>query len=373
MLAFNSERAELLFKTEFPGWCASLEQFGIRVKLNRYIEWNSGERFIIDLVKEDSYYSIFNLKVSFNWKNDEFWKIKPKIERDNIFKAILLDFEETLTEINNLCPTCGSVKQEKYFEEIKATFDEKEGVSFRVSTHSNGYCDTCECLINREEFQLNTWNLGVIKTDSFLFPSMEKLFNPKNSILDKAKATPSLRIIEKNRNTIRFNSISFKHFLFHENHIYLKHNRGEVTLEDYVKGKNSNEFYSVIYAGHYTGFNDMSGNPIYTGDIIALIWQNKELTAPVAFCTGRNDYFAYGNYWESSLSNLTSIEVIGNVFFDLNHRETVNLFALVKSIAIDGIPNGPNMMDVSSVKKQLSCTITPSIKRKKWYSFLSNR
>lgn len=365
---FNSERAESLFIIEFPGWCTLLEEFSNRVNLNRFLKWNFGERFTIDLVKDDSYFSIFNLKVSFNWINEEFWKIKPKIERDNVFRAILFDFEETLTEINNLCPKCGGVSQENNFDEIKVNFDENKGASFSITSTSIGHCDTCKCILNREEFDINTWNLGLIKLDSFLIPSMKKLFKSKTSIVDKAKATPSIRYIEKNRNTFRFNTISFKHFLFHKNHLYLKHDRGEVTLEDIDNLNDSKQFNPVVYAGHFTGFNDMSGNPIYTGDIIALNWQDKELTAPVAFCKGRNDYFAYGNYWDSSLANLTSIEVIGNVFFDLNHRETVDLFALVKSIAAYGIPNFPNMMDVRGVKKCMSDKITPGFRSKKWYS-----
>ncbi len=85
------------------------------------------------------------------------------------------------------------------------------------------------------------------------------------------------------------------------------------------------------------------------------------------------EFHVIGNFWNSSLSELSEMEIIGNIFFDLDKASNINISRVAHLIGNYGIEGFENLNEIQKVKQFLSSKITPSFKRRKWFRFRLSR
>ena len=87
----------------------------------------------------------------------------------------------------------------------------------------------------------------------------------------------------------------------------------------------------------------------------------------------RKEFHVIGNFWNSSLSELSEMEIIGNIFFDLDKENNIDISRVAHVIGNYGLESCENLNEIQKVKQFLSYKITPSFKRTKWFRFRLSR
>jgi hypothetical protein len=107
--------------------------------------------------------------------------------------------------------------------------------------------------------------------------------------------------------------------------------------------------------------------------VIRFKWKNIESCGVVKNLFNKNEFHVIGNFWNSSLSELSEMEIIGNIFFDLDKANIVDISRVAHLIGNYGIEGFENLNEIQKVKQFLSSKITPSFKRRKWFRFRLSR
>jgi hypothetical protein len=83
----------------------------------------------------------------------------------------------------------------------------------------------------------------------------------------------------------------------------------------------------------------------------------------------KNEFHVIGNFWNSSLFEFSEMEIIGNIFYDLDKAKIVDISRVAYLIGNSGLEGCENLNEIQKVKQFLSSKITPSFKRRKWFRF----
>ena len=215
----------------------------------------------------------------------------------------------------------------------------------------------CPCYFN-----INS-ETDILSVSSYLYFSNSKHINLYPRI--------GIRYISHNEN---FDYAEFGNYFFLKKYLYVITNKVEYKRFD-VKREFYNSIYynfikanyyiiRVIYAGFNTGFEDSLGYEIFSGDVIKYSWNGNESTGVVA------DSIVWGKWWRASLADLNDIELIGNIFFNLDKKSKVDINFASRSIGEYGFIGCSDLNNVQNVKSFLTSKKTPSFIYKNWFSIL---
>jgi hypothetical protein len=298
------------------------------------------------------------------------------VEKDKIVK----DLQD---EINCTCNNCG-----------KKQANHSVGISY------TSICDECYFNINSET--------DILSVSSYLYFSNSKHINLYPRI--------GIRFISPNDN---FDYAEFGNYFFSNKHLYVITNKIEYKRFDVRKEFDDSIYYNfikpnyyiirVIYAGQDTGFEDDLFNRIYTGDFVVTkgylnkdkdpkIYLKKEKNCMVK--SNHNSYEVCGviasdpnidfiindsdlryriykvvlNWGYAYLAHSVNINIIGNIFSNLNRNENIDIWKKSFEIAEYGFQVSDsqvlNLYPFHVFKDYLKSIKTPSFKKtshKNWF------
>lgn len=366
---FVNEKTENYFISQCGGWIKELYDFDSEIKSNRFLSRKLNKGLKVEMIRDDSYHTTYKFELNLGLTNDGSWRINFEGHQVNTIDKVITDFESIMNKFPSLCTTCGCQKDEENHILNKIYANSKDLFSHNVTIDSRQEekCDTCNYLVNRDEFNIHLFNLSRINSNEFISPenSFSNYLN-KNLSWPIIKSPMKVRII--NAESIFFEYLSEKSFIFCQEFFLYKINLSEFSSVELNDLSNIKGIKKGIYAGQNTGYKDIYAREVFTGDLIRFKWNNQESCSAVSTMFQRKDFGVFGNYWDSSLSQLSEMEIIGNIFFDLDRASSINISRASHEIGYKGIHNCENLNDIQKVKQFLSSKITPSFKRRKWFS-----
>ena len=241
-----------------------------------------------------------------------------------------------------------------------------------VDFRSTERCKTCNYLVNRDEYNIHLFNLSKIKINEFISPENRFVYQfNENLSWPIIKSPIKVRVI--NPESIFFEYLSEKCFIFCQENLLYKTSFSEFYSVELNHLSNIRGIKKGVYAGQNTGFKDIYSKEIFTGDVISFKWNNFKGCAVVSSMFHRKEFHVIGNFWNSSLSELSEMEIIGNIFFDLDKENNIDISRVAHLIGNYGIESCKNLNEIQKVKQFLSYKITPSFKRTKWFRFRLSR
>lgn len=302
-----------------------------------------------------------------------FWVSRPyQRERKETHEEAQILIEQLNKQLSQICSQCGC----------------DYGVSFSHHyRHTHHYvnqmylCKTCNFTYGREEYKLSISSFVLWKRNSMKYPSI----NDKNPLKTHVRFINSFK---------EFDYARFENYFFHREGLYVKTEKEFYRQDDEAK-QIFNTIYSrhitpgeavikVIYAGHDTGFRDDTGSGIFTGDIIRLKGSNAAARDPASYLTkeryipeqGEFLYDVIGVVSCNSICNYayqvildnqgaflchgSEMEVLGNIFYNLNPDQCVDIFGRGCSIEQWGFDPNWNIDSRETLKEKFKKINTPS-------------
>jgi hypothetical protein len=365
---FKNRKTEEYFLSQCVGWVKEIFDFVNDLKVNQYLNDHSNKGLTIHLIRDDSYYSIYKFELKIGFVDTKSWRDNYDNDQINLIQKVITDFESTIKKLTRICRGCGSTKTEgnhilnNIGDNSKDIFFYEVTVDFRPIE----LCETCNFLVNREEYNIHLYNLSLINNSEliskgfkFVFPIID---NQRLSIIGSPE---KVRIIDLNH--IFFEFLSEGAFIFHQKNLLYKRDKTRFSIDDTINMIGFKNFKKGLYAGQNTGFKDICTKEIFTGDVIRFKWNNIESCGVVTYLLNRKEFHVVGNWWSSSLSELSEIEIKGNIFFDLERNSSIDIYSRSKNIGQEGFRDSPNLCDIDKVSQYLSFKVTPSFKKRKWW------
>lgn len=302
-------------KKYFPGYLRFVYRLDYEYNLDIISEFDG-------LIKQ----SIIN-SLNFNDHLNTLTKMN-KFMNNNV---LLNDF---LVFINCICSQCGSNENIKSLNNI---------LVLRINYEHINLCYNCYSKLNSEEYYLNRstnlWftfnkNLTYLKASNFVdFYEKEIRFISNTGEIDIAKfgyyfyCKGELYIISDNP---KYTEFDIKNTIHHEILI-------DKCYDNYFIFKSN-------YAGHYTGFKDITSNKIYTGDIVKVQINSLLIIGVVVSGTykGYNPDFEFelyeivsnfnftNNFWYAFLKDALQVEVYSNIFSILEKFDNINIIEVAE-------------------------------------------
>lgn len=389
-----------------PGWCQAIDVLDYELRTNRSLKFCNG--LIVRIVRDKRYYTTFSFEVDSSWTIQDWWKNKSALIKNDVLNNIAKDFNNLITKLPSLCTKCGLHKEPlKNYLNINNNVDGinydscKAYCEIQIFGGSDELCKTCVNL-NREELRLQACTLSKVTGDQYILKNYKFQqiceYDPWNdsnrlvSLLDNANPidlNKKIRYVSPNG---RFALANCGSYLFFENELFVKKRElGEINPFELDIIKNKEIYEKVVFAGHDTGFIDDYGKEIYTGDILRIkgslnsnrdqyryfkkdrciknLGQNYyEVCGVVSEHIYLEDYNVVCDNHGAFLCHGIEIEIIGNIFFDLDPNSKLDIRSIACSIGQWGFKKCPNLNDVASVQAHLKTIKTPSFKsKKKWW------
>lgn len=360
---FDNKKTEKYFLSQCAGWVKELYNFDNEIKTNRFLSSKSNKGLVIRLIREDSYYTTYKFELNLGFASDYSWRENKEDHQVNVIDKVITDFESIIKKLPSTCTICGCHKDEgNHILNIiqgnsKDIFFHEVTVDYRPTER----CHTCNDLVNRDEHNIHLFNLSRIKNNEFILPQNRFVnqFN-EHKELQRFKSPLKVRII--NSESKSFEYLSEKCFMFNRENLFYKSDFSEFTGMNINDLSDIKDFKKGIYAGYNTGCIDVFGKEIFSGDIILFKCVNFTGTSVVANSS------VFRNSWSSFLSELSEMEIIGNIFFDLDKKSNINILVLAQKISKEGFDDYEDLNDLQKVKQFLSSKVTPSFKKRKWFS-----
>ena len=364
---FANEKTKNYFISQCGGWVKELYDFDREIKLNRFLSRKLNKELKIEMIRDDSYTSTYQFKLNFGLTTDGSWRINFEDHQVNAIEKVLTDFESIIKKLPSLCTTCGCKKNEDnhILKDIEGNSKDLFFHDVKVDFRATESCHTCNYLVNRDEYNIHLFTLSKIKNNEFISPE-NRFVNQFNENLSWPLIKSPIKVRVINPESIFFEYLSEKSFIFHQEFLLYKINLSEFSSIELNELSNLNGIKKGIYAGQNTGYKDINAKEVFTGDLIRFKWNNKESCNVVSTMFQRKDFHVFGNWWNSSLSELSEIEIIGNIFFDLDKANNINISTVAKQIGNNGLHECENLQDIQKVKKTLSFKKTPSFQKRKW-------
>ena len=371
---FVNKKTENSFISQCGGWVKELYDFDSEIKSNRFLSRKLNKGLKVEMIRSDSYYSTYKFELNLGLTTDESWRINFEDHQVNTIEKVITDFEFIIKRLPSLCSTCGCQKDEDnhILKNIEGNSKDQFFHEVTVDFRSTERCHTCNYLVNRDEYNIHLFNLSKIKINEFISPenSFVYQFN-ENLSWPIIKSPIKVRVI--NPESIFFEYLSEKCFIFCQENLLYKTSFSEFYSVELNHLSNIRGIKKGVYAGQNTGFKDIYSKEIFTGDVISFKWNNFKGCAVVSSMFHRKEFHVIGNFWNSSLSELSEMEIIGNIFFDLDKENNIDISRLAHLIGNYGIESCKNLNEIQKVKQFLSYKITPSFMRTKWFRFRLSR
>jgi hypothetical protein len=371
---FVNEKTENYFISQCGGWVKELYDFDREIKSNRFLSRKLNKGLKVEMIRDDSYYSTYKFELNLGLTTDGSWRINFEDQQVNTIEKVITDFESIIKRLPSLCSTCGCQKDEDnhILKNIEGNSKDQFFHEVTVDFRSTERCHTCNYLVNRDEYNIHLFNLSKIKINEFISPenSLVYQFN-ENLSWPTIKSPIKVRVI--NPESIFFEYLSEKCFIFCQENLLYKTSFSEFYSVELNHLSNIRGIKKGVYAGQNTGFKDIYSKEIFTGDVISFKWNNFKGCAVVSSMFHRKEFHVIGNFWDSSLSELSEMEIIGNIFFDLDKANNVDISRVAHVIGNYGLESCENLNEIQKVKQFLSSKITPSFKRRKWFRFRLSR
>ncbi len=368
---FVNEKTENYFISQCGGWVKELYDFDREIKSNRFLSRKLNKGLKVEMIRDDSYYSTYKFELNLGLTTDGSWRINFEDQQVNTIEKVITDFESIIKRLPSLCSTCGCQKDEDnhILKNIEGNSKNQFFHEVTVDFRSTERCHTCNYLVNRDEYNIHLFNLSKIKINEFISPenSFVYQFN-ENLSWSTIKSPIKVRVI--NPESIFFEYLSEKCFIFCQENLLYKTSFSEFYSVELNHLSNIRGIKKGVYAGQNTGFKDIYSKEIFTGDVISFKWNNFKGCAVVSSMFHRKEFHVIGNFWNSSLSELSEMEIIGNIFFDLDKANNVDISRVAHVIGNYGLESCENLNEIQKVKQFLSSKITPSFKRRKWFRLL---
>lgn len=364
---FANEKTQNYFISQCGGWVKELYDFDREIKLNRFLSRKLKKELKIELIRDDSYTSTYKFKLNFGLTTDGSWRINFEDHQVNTIEKVLTDFESIIKKLPSLCTTCGCQKDEDnlILKSIEGNSKDLFSHEVKVDSRSTERCQTCNYLVNRDEYNIHLFNLNKIKSNEFISPDNRFVYQfNENLSWPIIKSPIKVRVINPESNFFQY--LPEKSFIFHQEFLLYKINLTEFSSVELNELSNIKGIKKGIYAGQNTGYKDIYDSEVFTGDLIRFKWNNQECCSAVSTMFQRKDFHVFGNWWYSSLSELSEMEIIGNIFFDLDKASNINISTFARQIGNNGLHDCENLHDIQKVKKILSFKTTPSFKKRKW-------
>lgn len=330
-------------------------------------------------------FSKFDCKLDFEFDDHSntslrFWVQKEgkRVNDNDVNPEIKLVLDNLKITLKETCSQCGSNHNVSFRNEL-----------YQWNSHYVDQMYLCvECFTNyqKEELRLS------ISTYTY-FSNQKCLFSEKNDV-DKSFVKKKIRFIN---NLCQFDYAEFGAYFFYCNELFVISD--EIIYKDFdIKNKfiktiysNTNNFIiKGLYAGHDTGFLDDGGEIIYTGDIIRMKgtlsfderdphkYFEKYRNVPKK---NQNIFDVYGAVssneicreayqvvledYGAFLCHGIEMEVLGNVFFELNPNERIDIWKKASEIAQSGFDSNGfwNIYSRENIKVNLNKIQTPSFKK----------
>jgi len=371
---FYDAKTEKYFLSRCAGWVKELYHLNSEIKSNRFLSIKSNKGIVIELIRDDSYYSNFKIELNLGFNTDGNWRYNLEDNRVKNIDKVIVDFESTINKLPIICTICGCSKdkEDHIIKEIDGNQKDRFFYEVTVDDRITEKCNTCNFLIHRDEFNIHLFNLSKIYNNEFISPENRFVY-PFNENLSWPIIKSPIKVRIINPESIFFEYLSEKCFIFYQENLLYKTSFSEFYSVELNHLSNIRGIKKGVYAGQNTGFKDIYSKEIFTGDVISFKWNNFKGCAVVSSMFHRKEFHVIGNFWNSSLSELSEMEIIGNIFFDLDKASNINISRVAHLIGNYGIEGFENLNEIQKVKQFLSSKITPSFKRRKWFRFRLSR
>lgn len=302
-------------------------------------------------------------------------KINQKLGKEANPEAQLL-IDQLETQLKETCSQCGCTSG-VLFNTYLYNFKEHDVDQMNL-------CETCSFTYRREEFKLSVtsftfWNRRNSLHNKLISEAEQKPYNPKIRFIGPLDD---------------FDYAKFGSYFFHKGESYVKTDKENYGAYNVNKQFIDTIFWrynaltesiiKVIYAGHDTGFRDDEGIRIFTGDIIKMKGSMTNERDPQKYFkkdryrpkSGEHQYEVYGvvswsfdyNAYQVILDNHgaflchgTRMEVLGNIFYDLEPEQPIDIWGAGCCIAQSGYnPTGFwNKHSRETIKEDLKNVKTP--------------
>ena len=393
-----------------PGWLKLLEELDAKLISDRALKHNTCNGLIID-----KYGSHLSISVDLSWTSEKWWLKKSSEIKNTLYDRFQSLFKKTMLQIHFKCPKCGAYvnvyninKQDLTYKINQLDFSEsKIKYDLNVDDERINSCITCKKNYGREEFRLAVCSYGHLLNDDNVikpFHFNEVLLRSHGSWFDhrEVKKINIKKIVRFIDSQGHFKLINYGNYLFYDENLFIQKHFGwdlSEGIEDRISRQDRisrpsylanllydnnisdfsilNSLDKVFYAGHFTGFIDDNAKPIYTGDIIRLKYGTYAVSRDPKFYLKKDRYVpekgegtgeVYGvvldditnpetykillDHYTVCLCHGTEMEVLGNIFFNLNPNERINL----EKSAIDFYRS----QRIETIREDLATIKTPS-------------
>jgi hypothetical protein len=367
---FSNIKTENHFLSQCAGWVKEINDFDNYIKSNQFFSQLNDKGILITLVRDDSYYTTFRFELNLGFSDNSRWRNDFEDNQIKNIEKVITDFEFAIKKLTIICTHCGSVKDEAIHLLDNTEMISKDNFFYNVTVGfgSKEICHTCCYLFNRDEYNIHLLNLSGINNNEFITPENNHFVNTfyGNTLSWPIIKSPlKVRII--NQESSVFEYLMEKSFIFYQEMILYKNDFTEFSVDELNHLSNVKGIKKGIYAGQNTGFKDAYAKEIFTGDVLRFEWNNVECCGVVSCVFNRKEFHVFGNWWSSSLSGLSKMEIVGNIFFDLDKNTNVNIVLASKNIGEYGFEDCRILNEVNEVRQFLLSKHTPSFKRKKWF------
>jgi hypothetical protein len=365
---FGDKKTEEYFISQCGGWVKELYDLNSEIKTNRFLSSKSNKGIVIQLIRDDSYYSIYKIELNLGFNTDGNWRYNLEDNRVKNIDKVIVDFGSTINKLPIICTICGCSKDKEDRIIRKIDGNQKDRFLYEVIVDDSitEKCNTCNFLFYRDEFNIHLFNMSKIYNNEFILPD-NRFVNPYNENLSWSivNSTKKIRVINQELNLFEY--LSEKCFVFDRENLLYKTDFHEFSSFEFIHLNEIKGIKKGIYAGQNTGFKDINDNDIFTGDVIRFKWKNIESCGVVSTLFIKKEFHVLGNFWSSSLSELLEMEIFGNIFFDLDRNSKLDIISLSKRIGEYGFDDCKALFDINRVKNYLSSKVTPSFKRRNWF------
>ena len=363
---FDDVKTEQYFLSQCPGWMIELNKLDNRLKSNLFSHGDSQNSLKIRLIRDDSYYTKYSIELKIDFE---------KVVNSNNTSSKHLDrkFKSTILLLSSICSNCGGAKESdlEMLQDLKR-FKTKQSNYYELTVGEYGVegCKTCKSLRSLEEYGVHLLIMSELFKNKFITREFQLSKKSSNSSfdLDYLKSIQFNKNRNINESDIRFiygyenkfQFIGINHCHFYGKNLYVNRLANSLGLIT----KKINRGRKVIYAGINTGFKDSLGYEIYSGDVIKYTWEGRESSGVVA------DFLVWGNWWHASLSELQEMEVIGNIFFNLDKKSKIDIVNTARHIGEFGFNGCADLNQVHHVRTFLASKNTPGFVPKSWINAL---
>ena len=100
---FSNKKTEDYFISQCGGWVKELYDLNCEIKTNRFLSSKSNKGIVIELIRDDSYSSIFKIELNLGFNADGNWRYNLEDNRVKNIDKIIVDFGSTINKLTVIC------------------------------------------------------------------------------------------------------------------------------------------------------------------------------------------------------------------------------------------------------------------------------